>query len=74
MIRIAYTGRFRAHLKMMADDIQVHDYIKTGVQPLYEFPIPQEALRDGKVIFTWTCGKAERGSQVSEIWIIKKPN
>ncbi len=73
-IRIAYTGRFRTHLKMMADDIQVHDYIKTGVQPLYEFPIPQEALRDGKVIFTWTCGKAERGSQVSEIWIIKKPN
>ncbi len=72
-IRIIYTGRFRTHLKMMAGNIQVHDYIKTGGHPLYEFPIPQESLKDRKVIFTWTCVKTERGSQVSEIWIIKKP-
>jgi len=72
-IRIAYTGRFRTHLKMMADDIIIHDYIITGGQPLHEFAIPHEALKDGKVTFTWTCGEAERGSQVSEIWIIKNP-
>ena len=70
-IKVAYTGRFRSRMKMMADDIQIHDFIKTGIQPIYEFPIPAEALKDGKVIFSWTCGAAERGAQVSEIWIIK---
>ncbi len=70
-IRIAYTGRFRSNMKMMADGVQIHDFIRTGIQPVYEFPVPQEVLKDGKVVFTWTCGEAERGSQVSEIWIIK---
>lgn len=70
-IRIAYTGRFRSRMKMMADDFLVHDFIKTGAQPIYEFPIPAEALRDGKVIFSWTCGEAERGAQISEVWIVK---
>jgi len=71
-VKVAYTGRFRARMKMMADDVLIHDFIKTGVQPIYEFPIPKESLEDGKVTFTWTCGEGERGSQVSEIWIIKK--
>lgn len=70
-IRIAYTGRFRSRMKMMADEFLVHDFIKTGVQPIYEYPIPKEALADGEVTFSWTCGEGERGSQVSEIWIIK---
>ena len=70
-IRVAYTGRFRSNMKMIADGIQIHDFIRTGIQPVYEFPIPQEALKDGRVTFTWTCGEAERGAQVSEIWIIK---
>jgi len=70
-IRVAYTGRFRSKMKMDADGIPVHDFIQTGVQPIYEFPVPQEAISDGKVIFRWTCGEGERGSQVSEIWLIK---
>lgn len=71
-IRVSYTGRFRSRMRMEADGIEVHDFIKTGIQPTYELPIPQEALADGEVTFSWTCGEAERGSQVSEIWIIKK--
>ena len=71
-IRVAYTGRFRAKMGMFADDIVLHDIIKTGTQPIYEFDIPKEALKDGEVTFKWTCGEGERGSQVSEIWIIKK--
>jgi len=70
-IKVSYTGRFRSKMKMVADDILVHDFIKTGIQPIYEFPIPMEALKDGEVVFKWTCGEGERGSQVSEIWIIK---
>jgi len=70
-IRVAYTGRFPSKIKMAADDIPVHDYIKTGLQPIYEFAVPTEALLDGKVTFKWTCGEGERGSQVAEIWLIK---
>jgi len=70
-IRVAYAGRFRSRMKMMADGILVHDFIKTGIQPIYEFLIPEEALTDGKVTFSWTCGEAERGAQVSEVWIVK---
>ncbi|MCG6186344.1 alpha-glucuronidase family glycosyl hydrolase [Maribellus maritimus] len=72
IIRIAYTGRFRSKMQMSADGIQVHGFIQTGKQPIYEFPVPQQALSDGKVIFQWTCGEGERGSQVSEIWLIRK--
>ncbi len=70
-VRVAYTGRFLSKIKMVADDIPVHDYIKTGLHPIYEFEVPTEALSDGNVKFKWTCGEGERGSQVAEIWIIK---
>ena len=70
-VKVAYTGRFRSRMKMVADDILVHDFIKTGIQPIYEFQIPAKAVKDGIVNFKWTCGEGERGSQVSEIWIIK---
>ncbi len=72
MIRVAYTGRFRSKMKMSADGIMVHDLVQTGIQPIYEFPVPEKAVADGKVTFQWTCGEGERGSQVSEIWLIKK--
>lgn len=70
-IRVAYTGRFRSRIKMTADDLLVHDFIKTGVQPIYEFKIPVAATKDGNLKLEWTCGEGERGSQVSEIWIIR---
>jgi hypothetical protein len=72
-IRIAYTGRFRSRMKMTTDDGQViHDFIKTGETPVFEFDLPKTAIADGKVTFIWTCGEGERGSQVTEIWLIKK--
>ncbi len=70
-IRVAYTGRFRSRMKMVADEILVHDFIQTGIQPIYEFEVPAAAISDGKVIFKWTCGEGERGSQVAEIWLLK---
>lgn len=72
-IRIAYTGRFRSRMKMTTDDGQViHDFIKTGETPIYEFDLPKAAIADGQVTFIWTCGEGERGSQVTEIWLIRK--
>ena len=70
-IRVAYTGRFNSRIKMVANELLVHDFIQTGIQPIYEFQVPKESLSDGKVVFKWTCGEGERGSQVSEIWLIK---
>ncbi|QMW03925.1 hypothetical protein [Spirosoma foliorum] len=72
-MRIAYTGRFRSRMKLTTDDGSVvHDFIQTGEQPIYEFDVPKAALADGSVTFIWECGEGERGSQVTEIWLIKK--
>jgi len=76
-LRIAYTGRFRSNMKLVADGVMIHDFIRMGTKPLFEFSLPKEVTKDGKVKFTWTCGtddggEGERGSQVAEIWLIKK--
>jgi hypothetical protein len=75
-LKIAYTGRFRSNMKLVADGITIHDYIRMGTRPLFEFQLPENVTHDGKVLFTWTCGQddtgeGERGSQVAEIWIIR---
>jgi hypothetical protein len=72
VIRVGYTGRFRSKIKLTAENIPVHDFIKTGVQPIYEFKVPSAALQDGVLELEWTCGEGERGSQVSEIWIVNQ--
>ena len=72
-MRITYTGRFRSKQKLVANDnIVIHDFIQTGEKPVYEFEIPKEATSGGQVTFTWTCGEGQRGSQVTEIWLMKK--
>ena len=72
-MRITYTGRFRSKQKLVANDhIVIHDFIQTGEKPIYEFDIPKEATSGGQVTFTWTCGEGQRGSQVTEIWLMKK--
>ena len=50
----------------------IHDFIQTGKKPIYEFPVPAGAVADGTITLTWTCGKGERGTQVAELWLIKK--
>ncbi len=72
-MRISYTGRFRSRMRMTTDDGQtIHDFIQTGEQPTFEFNVPKAATADGKVTFEWTCGEGERGSQVTEIWLMKQ--
>lgn len=72
-MRITYTGRFRSQVKLVANDnFVIHDFMQTGERPIYEFDIPKEATAGGQLIFTWNCGEGQRGSQVSEIWLIRK--
>ena len=73
-LRVAYTGRFRSRVKLVADDtLLIHDFIQTGSEPLFEFEIPSAATADGVLELTWTCGEGERGAQVAEIWLIPQP-
>lgn len=77
ILKIAYTGRFRSSMKLMADGVMIHNFIRMGTKPMFEFQLPKEITQDGKVTFTWTCGQedkgeGERGSQVAEIWLIRK--
>jgi hypothetical protein len=75
ILKVAYTGRFQANIQLMADDeFQIHEMRKTGKIPINEFPIPEEATRDGKLKLTWTCAEGERGAQVAEIWLILEKN
>jgi len=75
ILKVAYTGRFQANIRLTADDkFQIHQFIKTGKIPIIEFPIPKEATADGKLKLTWTCGEGERGAQVAEIWLIPQKN
>jgi hypothetical protein len=71
-LRIAYTGRFRSKMRLIADGVVIHDYIRMGTQPVYEFTLPKEITQDGKVTLSWDCGDEERGSQVAEVWLIRK--
>jgi hypothetical protein len=72
-IKVAYTGRFRSKIKLIADQrFQIHDFIQTGIQPIMEFSIPEAATMDGKLQLTWTCPEGQRGAQVAEIWLQRK--
>jgi len=73
-LRVSYTGRLRSKMKLVADGkFLIHDFIRTGVRPMATFDLPRAATADGAVRLKWTCGEGERGSQVSEIWLIRKP-
>jgi hypothetical protein len=70
-IKVAYTGRFRAKIQLTANDkFQIHEMKETGKIPISEFPIPNEAIKDGRLKLTWTCPEGQRGSQVAELWLI----
>lgn len=72
LIRVGYTGRFRSKIRLTSENIMIHDFITTGDRPIYEFKVPTKALEDGILELEWSCGEGERGSQVSEIWIINQ--
>jgi hypothetical protein len=77
LLRIAYTGRFRSSIKLMADGELIHTYIRMGKKPILEFMLPEKITQDGRVKLTFSCGQddggeGERGTQVAEIWLIKK--
>jgi hypothetical protein len=78
-IRAIYAGdKFDTQMRLDADDaIEIHPLMdkKRPLAPV-EFDIPQEATKDGELTLTWNQtpgrGSSGRGTQVTEVWLIKK--
>jgi hypothetical protein len=80
-VRVVYAGDSstkRIHL-VANDTIEVHPYLTRPrpIKPL-EFAIPEAATRHGKLTLSWFgepgFGGNGRGSQVSEVWLLKEPS
>jgi len=72
-VRITYMGDRSKMIRLVANDVyKVHGEIRTKKPPTREFEIPKEATSGGRLELTWTCDEGQRGSQVSEIWLIKQ--
>ena len=75
-VRVVYVGDRSRDMKLVADGkFEIHPLIKKESKPL-EFDIPLEATADGELDLTWTQAPgsrgAGRGTQVAEVWLIKK--
>jgi hypothetical protein len=78
-IRITYGGDARrVGVRLTANSIEVHPFREKGASPPVpmEFDIPQQATASGTLDLEWTrtpgLGGNGRGTQVSEVWLIKK--
>lgn len=70
LIRVTYTGRYRAHIRLTTGDGHlIHDYTETGKQPVFEYELPGSAIHNGRVTLVWQCRNGERGTQVAEVWL-----
>jgi hypothetical protein len=76
-VRIAYGGDMRiTPVRLTANSIEVHPFREKGATPEpVEFEIPQQASVTGTLTLEWTrppgLGGNGRGTQVSEVWLIK---
>ncbi len=75
-VRVVYVGDRSRDMKLVADGrFEIHPLIKKESKPL-EFDIPLEATADGELDLIWTQAPgsrgAGRGTQVAEVWLIKK--
>ena len=71
-VRVVYPSRNGGKIRLVANGrYPIHDLIKTGDIPLYEYPIPREATAEGILELTWTA-EHERGLQVAELMLIKE--
>ncbi|MGA3190298.1 MAG: glycoside hydrolase family 20 zincin-like fold domain-containing protein [Bryobacteraceae bacterium] len=79
-VRITYGGDARKiAVRLTANGIEVHPFREKGATPEpVEFEIPLQATAAGSLTLEWTrtpgLGGNGRGTQVSEVWLIKVAN
>jgi hypothetical protein len=78
-VRVVYGATGRTQIRLVADDrYEIHSWLDrpNPLAPL-EFDIPREATADGHLELTFTGepgrGGNGRGTDVAEIWLIRKP-
>ena len=79
-LRVIYAGdSFKRQIRLAANDnIEIHPYLKKSIviKPL-EFQIPPAATSGGQLTLSWFgepgLGGNGRNTQVSEVWLVKKP-
>jgi hypothetical protein len=79
-LRVSYGGDARKiPVRLTANSVDVHPFREKGAtaEPV-EFELSQQATASGTLILEWTkppgLGGNGRGTQVSEVWLIKLPN
>jgi hypothetical protein len=76
-VRVTYGGDSRrVAVRLTANSMEVHPFREKGAtQEPVEFEIPQQATASGTLTLEWTrtpgLGGNGRGTQVSEVWLIK---
>ena len=76
-VRVTYGGDSRrVAVRLTANSMEVHPFREKGAtQEPVEFEIPQQATATGTLTLEWTrtpgLGGNGRGTQVSEVWLIK---
>ncbi len=71
-IRVTYNGWSYALVKLYINDVLIHDFIRSGISPTHEFPIPPEVMKDGRLELKWIAHETDRATHVAELWIIKE--
>jgi len=78
-VRVVYGGDMRqVPIRLTANGVEVHPFRTKPAKPEpLEFDLPRAAARNGSVTLEWTrppgLGGNGRGTQVSEVWLIKAP-
>lgn len=73
-IRITYIGEHGGEVKLVANGHYiVHDFleIKGKIALTVEFPLPKEAIADGRLVLTW-LHRGGRRTHIAEIWLRKE--
>jgi Glycosyl hydrolase family 20, domain 2 len=73
-LRVVYSGRFRAVMRLMADgQHEIHGPMPQPATPdPVEFAVPAAATSDGVLELEWQLVE-KRGCQVAEVWLIREP-
>ena len=68
-IRVVYPTWCLSTVSLTADSkFKIHP-LRRYEQPVQVFTVPRRAISDGKITFSWTCGRGEAGAQVAEVWL-----
>ncbi len=72
-IRITYIGEHGGEVKLLAGEHLVHDFLRIGGRKavVVEYPIPSQAIKEGRLTLTWLHRKGRR-THIAEVWLVRE--